>query len=189
MGRSTVCSSIVVVALGLLSLASPSSASEDAGSPPASSLRIYGAYLPERVDWDDTHWGYGIVARTSLSPKWGLDVGAARFTSSHRALTPMTLGLVYGPELRTGVRPWVEFGTGLYRLESTTSRLVRPVSDLDSGGFGAPESRRNNFGGYLGVGFDVPLARHVSLGTGVRIHAWSYPDALIGLQSGLSFGF
>jgi len=196
MGRSTV--SIAVLAIGLLCLAPYAHASEEVGSPPTASLRIYGAYLPERVDWDDTHWGHGIVARTALSAKWGLDVGAARFTSAHRALTPMTIGFAYGPEARYGPRPWVEFGVGLYRLESTTSPAeIAPLSS--EGGLldpGTPVDlerrrgpRRNNAGGYLGVGFDVPLSDRVGFGVGVRIHGWSYPDALIALQTGLSFGF
>ncbi|HKQ18867.1 MAG TPA: hypothetical protein VJW75_03895 [Candidatus Eisenbacteria bacterium] len=190
MGRSTVCSSIVVVVLGLLSLAPPTLASLPGGEPRASSLRIFGAYLPDRLEWDDARWGYGLAARTSLSRRWGIDVGIARFTSSDRALTPVTVGFAYGPETRSGVRPWVEFGAGLYRLESTISPfVVAPTIPYHIPRVGLRETRRNNAGGYVGVGLDVPLSSRVGLGTGVRMHGWSYPDGMIAAQTGLSFAF
>lgn len=198
MGRSTVCSSIAIATVVGILCTAPSAlaslANGEAEAPRATALRIYGAYLPDRLEWDETHWGFGIAARSLLNPRWGIDVGAARFVSSDRALTPMTIGLAYGPEARKGPRPWVEFGVGLYRLESTISRIV-VIPTIPSDPYyntertRPHETRRNNAGGYLGVGFDLPLSERIGLGTGVRIHGWSYPDALIALQSGLSFAF
>jgi hypothetical protein len=105
---------------------------------------------------------------------------------------PMTFGFSFGPRSESQLRPFVEAGGGYYRLDSTTSRIVTIVpasSAYETVRGQRPPSIPNRLGGYLGVGVDVPLTHRIDLGTGVRIHAWSEPDALIALQSGLSFGF
>lgn len=200
MNRSTACSSIVTatVVVGFLSLTPPALASlarGDAEAPRPSSLRIYGAYLPDRVEWDNTHWGFGIAARTTVNSRWGIDFGVARFASSDRSVMPVTVGFAYGPEGGNGLRPWVELGAGYYRLggPGVVSRVDPAFSSTGNYSTFVPARRppthRYNVGGYFGVGFDVPLSSRLGVGTGLRIHGWSDPDALIALQTGLSYGF
>ena len=106
-------------------------------------------------------------------------------------MMPMTVGFAYGSSPREGIRPWLEFGAGLYRLESTVSTIVQiiPANDFNTERRRRPDLQRNNVGGYLGVGLDAPISGRLGLETSVRIHAWSFPDALIALQTGLSYGF
>lgn len=192
MRRSTACSSIALFFVTLLAFGSPAFASSQSGEaepPSTSSLRIYGAYLPDRLQWDDARWGFGFATRTTLDPRWGIDVGAARFAGPDRSITPMTVGIAYGPVSRGGLRPWLGVGVGYYRLESSSAvaRVIPTLAYYEPEG-SRPKYHRNNVGGYFGLGLDVPLTGRLGLGTGLRIHGWSGPDALIALQSGLNFG-
>lgn len=194
MRHSTARSSIAlaIAVTGLFCVALSARASATAGgtdAPHASSLRVFGAYLPSQVQWEDAVWGYGFNTRVSLNTRWSVDVGASRFEGSNAALAPMTLGFSYGPESR-GFRPWVEAGLGYYRRESTLSPIVRiapsaPYYD----GVGPRRSTGHNVGGYAGVGFDAPLSGRLAVSTGLRMHGWTDPDGFVALQSGLSYGF
>ena len=178
--------SIALVVVGFLCLAPPARASA-----PESSLRIYGAYLPSLVQWEDAAWGYGFATRVSLNARWGVDVGASRFESSNSALAPMTVGFSYGPQSRDGWKPWLEAGVGYYRRESTEYAIARRIGPLAPyyGGGSPRRTAQNNIGGYAGIGFDAPLPGRFALVTGVRMHGWSDNDGFVALQSGLSYEF
>lgn len=195
MRRSPARSSIAVVLVGFLCLAAPALASipeERSATRPTASLRVYGSYMPDRLEWNDTHWGYGIAARTTLTSRWSADVGAARFASSDRSITPVTLGFAYGPESRKALRPWVEFGAGYYGREALAGAGINPAMSSTGTYYNLDRAptrlHRYNLGGYFGLGFDAQLVGRLGLGTGLRIHGWSGPDGLIALQSGLTFG-
>ena len=103
----------------------------------------------------------------------------------------MTVGVTYGPEWNGGVQPWVEFGAGYYREETThpfTIDVWEPYLPTTDPSYTTSESM---VGGYFGAGVDVPLSGRLTMGTGVRIHGWSdYSlEGLLAIQSGLSFGF
>lgn len=194
MGRSSVSSLIALVVVGIGCLAPHALASARASSQPVASLRVHGAYLPVSPAWDDARWGFGIASRVALNARLGIDFGAARFKASTQTIMPLTVGATYGPEWSGGVRPWVELGAGYYRKETIRSSGV----DFDT--YYAPilPSPRSTtmaseglVGGYFGAGIDVPLSGRLTIGTGVRMHAWSdyNLEGLVALQSGLNFGF
>ena len=191
MRLSTVLRSLAVVVVGFLCTVPFARASAPTGetdAPRASSLRVFGAYLPSQVQCEDATWGYGFNTRVALSPRWSIDVGASRFEASNAALAPMTVGFAYGPEAR-GLRPWVEFGVGYYRRESAGPAIrIAPTAPYYDG-LGARQAPRHDVGGYAGVGFDAPLSGRLAVATGVRMHGWTDPDGFIALQSGLSYGF
>lgn len=201
-------SSFVIALVGFLCAAPPARvAAQIARSDPQPSayMRIYGAYIPDRLQWEDARWGFGIASRVTLNTRWGLDFGVSRFNASNRAITPVTFGATYGPNWNGRVRPWVEFGTGYYSVSSVTGN---PGIGYDAYyvpyTIDGPPVRmtQGRPGGYFGVGVDFPLNDRLVVGTGVRAHGWSVnplldssrggtanPDGLIALQTGISFGF
>jgi Outer membrane protein beta-barrel domain len=105
--------------------------------------------------------GYGVSENVLIS--WGVayhHFDHETFTNLDANITPYTIGVDYKIPVRSGIRPWVGGGIGLYHV----------AESVDLGGGATATVSENNFGLHFGGGIGAPIGAKTMIGTGLKFH-------------------
>jgi len=105
--------------------------------------------------------GYGVSEQVLIS--WGVayhHFGHEQLSNVDANITPYTISVDYKIPVRSGIRPWVSGGIGLYHV----------AQSVDLGGGTTASVSENNFGLHFGAGIGAPVGAKTMIGTGLKFH-------------------
>lgn len=105
--------------------------------------------------------GYGVSEHVLVS--WGIayhHFDHEQVSNVDANITPYTISVDYRVPVRSGIRPWVSGGIGLYHV----------AQSVDIGGGATASVSENNFGLHFGGGIGAPIGAKTMIGTGLKFH-------------------
>ena len=105
--------------------------------------------------------GYGVSEQVLIS--WGVayhHFDHEQLSNVDANITPYTISVDYKVPVKSGIRPWVSGGIGLYHV----------AESVDIGGGATASVSENNFGLHFGAGIGAPVGEKTMIGTGLKFH-------------------